>query len=169
MYQAFCGISVCDVYNGDGVYGTVWRNVLCREQKLPYSCLCCIDQTQVAIQLSVLYRPNRSCHTAVCAVQTKHKLPYSCLCCIDQTKFDIQLSVLYRPNTWQLPNAARNIYSPPLCFHPLNHNHDTKEYFMCYLVTGSLCVLFTPLQHSISYSNAIKQTASQTLACSQTR
>jgi len=38
------------------------------KQNLTYSCLCCIDQTQVAIQLSVLYRPNASCHTAICAV-----------------------------------------------------------------------------------------------------
>jgi len=79
------GISIWNVGNGDGVYDTVKRNLLSSEQKLPYSCLSCIDQTQVAIQLFVLYRPNTSCHTAVCAVQTKHKLPYSCLCCIDQT------------------------------------------------------------------------------------
>ena len=60
--------------------------------------MCCIDQTEFAIQLSVLYRPNRSHHTVVCAVQTKQKLPYSCLCCIDQRQVAIQLSVLYRPN-----------------------------------------------------------------------
>jgi len=36
--------------------------------------------------------------------------------------------VLYRPNCWQLSNTALNIYySSRLCFHPLNHNHDTKE------------------------------------------
>jgi len=55
-------------------------NVLSSKQQLPYSSLCYIDQTEFAIQLSVLYRPNRSCQTAVCAVQTKQKLPYSSLC-----------------------------------------------------------------------------------------
>ena len=48
-----------------------WHKAVCvvlTKQNLTYSCLCCIDQTQVAIQLSVLYRPNTSCHTAVCAV-----------------------------------------------------------------------------------------------------
>ena len=37
------------------------------------------------------------------------------------------MSVLYRPNCWQLSNTVRNIHSSRLCFHPLNHNHDTKE------------------------------------------
>jgi len=73
-------------------------NVLSSEQKLPYSCLWCIDQTEFAIQLSVPYRPNKSCHTAVCAVQTKQKMPYSSLCSRDQTEVAIHLSVLYRPN-----------------------------------------------------------------------
>jgi len=69
QYTEMCyGISICNVCNGDGVCDTVHRNVLSSEQKLPYSCLCQIDQTQVAIQLSVLCRPNTSCHTAVCAV-----------------------------------------------------------------------------------------------------
>jgi len=62
------GIHICNVCNGEGVYNTTERNVLSSEQKLPYSSLCSIDQTEVAIQLSVLYRPNRICHTAVCAV-----------------------------------------------------------------------------------------------------
>jgi len=62
------GISICNVCNGDGVYDTIQRNMLPSEQQLPYSCLCCTDQTAVAIQLSVLYIPYSSCHTAVCAV-----------------------------------------------------------------------------------------------------
>jgi len=54
-YREMCYvISVCNVCNGDGVYNTIQRNVLTSEQKLPYSC--------------VLYRPNSSCHTAVCVV-----------------------------------------------------------------------------------------------------
>ena len=47
----------------------------------------------------IRYLVNRSCHTAVRAVQTKQQLPYSCLCCTDQTAVAIQLSVLYRPNS----------------------------------------------------------------------
>jgi hypothetical protein len=35
-----------------------------------------------------------------------------------------------------------------LCFHPLNHNHYTKEHFICNLYPVSLCALFNPLQHS---------------------
>ena len=71
----------------------------------------------------------------------------------------IQFAVLYRPNVWQLPItaiAALNIYSSHLCFHTFNHNHDTKEFFMSHSVPVSLCALFTPLQHSIHYSNAMK-------------
>ena len=153
MYQAFWGIRICNVCNDDGVYDTVERNVLCGEHKLAYSCVCCIDQTQVAIQLSVLYRLNTSCHTAVCAVQTKHKLPYSCVYCIDQTPDSCLMQL------WIF------IHHPYVSIH--HHNHDTKEHFMCHSVTVSLCALFTPLQHSIHYSNAMKQTASQTLACSE--
>jgi len=76
-------------------------------------------------------------------------------------RVDIQFAVLYRPNSWQLHNIALCIYSSHLCFHPSNHNHDTKETFMCHAVPVSLCALFHPLQHSIRYSNAMKQTASQ--------
>ena len=99
QYREMCyGISICNVCNGDGVYNAIEGNVLSSEHKLPYSCLCCTDETEVAKQLSVLYRPNSSCHTPVCAVQTKQQLPYCCLCCMDQTEFAIHLSVLYRPN-----------------------------------------------------------------------
>jgi len=69
QYREMCyGISICNVCNCDGVYNAIEGNVLFSEHKLPYNCLCCIDQTEFAIQLSVLYRPNRSRHTAVCAV-----------------------------------------------------------------------------------------------------
>jgi len=69
LYREMCyGISIFNVCNGDGVYNAIKGSVLYIEHKLPYSCLCCIDQTEFAIQLSVLYRPNRSRHTAVCAV-----------------------------------------------------------------------------------------------------
>ena len=54
-----------------------------------------------------------------------------------------------------------NVYSTQLCFHPLNHNHDTKEAFMCHSVPVSLCALFISLQRSIRHSNATKQTDSQ--------
>ena len=49
-------------------------------------------------QREMCYLVNRSCHTAVCGVQTKQNLPYSCLFRIDLTKVAIQLSVLYRPS-----------------------------------------------------------------------
>ena len=78
----------------------------------------------------------------------------------------IQFALLYKPNSWQQPNAALNFYSPQFCFPPFNCHQDTKESFMCHSVPSSLCALFTPLQHSICYSNTMKQTAS-TDACSQ--
>jgi len=52
-----------------------------------------------------------------------------------------------------------------LMFHPSNHSHDTKESFMCHSVPVSLCACLNPLQHSIHYSNATKQAATQTHAC----
>jgi hypothetical protein len=55
-------------------------------------------------------------------------LGYSLLCFIDQT-----------------PNTSLNIYSSCLCFHPLNHNHDKKEAFMCHPVTVFLHAHFNPL------------------------
>ena len=74
QYREMCfGIRICNECHGEGVYNTIERNVLSSVQKLPYSCLYFIDQTEFAIQLSVLCRPNRSHHTAVCAVQTKQK------------------------------------------------------------------------------------------------
>jgi hypothetical protein len=60
-----------------------------------------------------------------------------------------------------------NIYSPCLCFHPLNHNYHTKEASMCYSVPVFLCARFNPRQ----FFNALrrhKRSASQTLACTQT-
>jgi len=36
-----------------------------------------------------------------------------------------------------------------------------KVAFMCHSVPVSLCALFKPLQHSIRFSNAMKQIASQ--------
>jgi len=32
-----------------------------------------------------------------------------------------------------------------LMFHPLNHNHDTKEAFKCHVVSVFLCARFKPL------------------------
>jgi hypothetical protein len=83
------------------------------------------------------------------------------------TEVGIQFAVLYRPNSWQLCKTALNIYSSNLCFHPSNHNHDTKEAFMCHSVPVYLCDLFNPFQHSIHYSNANK-IATHTIACSHT-
>ena len=77
------------------------------------------------------------------------------------TEIDIQFAVLYRPNSTQLHNTALYTYSSCLCFHPSNHNHDIKGAFMCNSVPVSLCALFNPLQHSIRYCDATKQTASQ--------
>ena len=54
-------------------------------------------------------------------LSSEQKLAYSLLCCMDQ-------------NSWQLPNTALNIYSSQLCFHPLNHNHVTKEASVCHSV-----------------------------------
>jgi hypothetical protein len=45
-------------------------------------------------------------------------------------------------------------------FQPLNHNHDTKEAFMCHSVPLSLCALINPYQ-SITKLN-------QLLQCNQT-
>ena len=72
----------------------------------------------------------------------------------------LQFALLCEPNSWQHPNAALNFYSPQLCSHPFNCHQDKEESFMCHSVPSSLCALFTPLQHSICYSNAMKQTAS---------
>ena len=56
-YREMCyGTSICNVCNGDGVYNSIEKNVLSSEHKLPYSCLCSIHQTEVAIKLSVMYR-----------------------------------------------------------------------------------------------------------------
>jgi len=38
-----------------------------------------------------------------------------------------------------LPNTALNIYSSRFCFHPINHNHVTKEASMCHSVPVFLC------------------------------
>jgi len=52
--------------------------------------------------------------------------------------------------TDQTPNnclhAALNVYSSRLCFHPLNHNHDTKEALICYSVPIFLRARFKPIQ-----------------------
>jgi hypothetical protein len=82
-------------------------------------------------------------------LSSEQQLAYSVLCLIDQT-----------PK--RCLNAALNIYSSRLCFQPFNHNLDTEETFMSHSVPVSLCALFTPLQHSIHYSNATKHTASRT-------
>jgi len=103
-----CHTAVCAVQN---------------KQQLPYSCLYCIDQTAVviqlsvftdqtavAIQLSVLYTTNSICHTVCCPVYTKQQLPYSCLCCIHQTAGAILLSVLYRPTAVAIQLSV--LYTP---------------------------------------------------------
>jgi len=64
---------------------------------------------------------------------SEEKLAYSLICFIDQT-----------PNSCL--NTALNIYSPCLCFHPLNHNHDTKEALMCHSVPVFLRACFNPWQ-----------------------
>ena len=50
------------------------------------------------------------------------------------TEIGIQFALLYRPNSLQLPNAALNVYSSRICFHPLNHNHVTKEASVCHSI-----------------------------------
>ena len=60
-----------------------------------------------------------------------------------------------------------NIYSSRLCLHPLNHNHDTKEAFMCH----SVPVFYVLVSIHDSFFNALQgrnETISQTLACTQT-
>jgi hypothetical protein len=89
----------------------------------------------------IRYLVNRSWHTVCCVLYTKF---------LSATQYSSEyLSIM-------------------LMFHPLNHNHYTKEAFMCHSVPVSICALNNPLHHSIHYRNATKQTANQTLACSQT-
>ena len=100
------------------------------KQHLSYSSLCCIDQTVVAIQLSMLYRQNSSCHTAVCAVYTKQQLPYCCLCCIHQIpdSCPMQLSIF--------------IHHPYVTFHQITITK-TKN-ILCAIQLQFLCVHFSP-------------------------
>ena len=56
---------------------------------------------------------------------TEYTISYREICHL--VKRSWHMSVIYRSNSRQLPNAAVNIYSSHLCFHPLKHNHDTKE------------------------------------------
>ena len=86
----------------------------------------------------------------MCVMVMECMIQYSEMCHLVNRSWHTVCFAVYTPTPD--PNAALNIYSPPLCFHPLNHNHDTKEYFMCYLVTGSLCVLF----HSITAFNLLQ-------------
>ena len=79
--------------------------------------------------------------------------------CYLVNRLGIQFVALHRPNSWHLPNTALNIYSSWISFHPLNHNHYTKESFMRHSVPVSLFAIFNPLQPSIC--NATKQTDRQ--------
>ena len=45
VYQVFDGISICNTCKNDGLYNISYRNMWHSEQKLAYSCLCCIDHT----------------------------------------------------------------------------------------------------------------------------
>jgi len=99
---------------------SIWHTALCAvqtKQQLPHSCLCCTDQTAVAIHLSVLYRQNSSCHTAVCAVQTKQQLPYSFLCCIHQTpdSCPMQLSIFIHHPYVSIHQTTITIHKNILC------------------------------------------------------
>jgi hypothetical protein len=76
--------------------------------------------------------------------------------------------VLHRPNSRQLPNTLPKNYSSRLCFHPSQHNHDRKDAFMCHSVPVFLRVCFNPRPYAMSYSDATKRAASQTLACTLT-
>jgi hypothetical protein len=73
-------------------------------------------------------------------LSSEQKLAHTLLCFMDQTP----------------DSTALNIYSSCLCVHPLYHNHDTKEAFMCHSVPVSLCALSSPLQNSNLYSNTTK-------------
>ena len=42
--------------------------------------------------------------------------------------------------------SSLNIYSSFLCFHPWNHNHDTKEALMCHSFPVFLRARFNPIQ-----------------------
>ena len=53
-------------------------------------------------------------------------------------------------------------------FHPLHHNHDTKDAFMCYLVPLFLPVRFNSLQYTMRYRDTTKRAASPALPCTQT-
>ena len=120
------------------------KNIFCIRHFMVLVYVIPIIMLQYTIQYrEICYPLNISWHTAVCAVQTK-------------------------PFTAASYSYVLYLYSPPLCFNPLNYNQDTQGYFICHSVPVSLCALFTPLQHSIRYSNATKQTASHTLACSKT-
>ena len=77
--------------------------------------------------------------------------------------------MLHRPISGQLPNTPLKIYSSRLCFHPSNHNHDTKDAFMCHSLPVSLHVCFNPRPYAaMSYKDATKRASSQTLACTLT-
>jgi hypothetical protein len=71
--------------------------------------------------------------------------------CYIVSRLGTQFAVLYRPNSWQLPNRPPNIYSMCLCFHPSNHNHNTKENLLSFSYSFSICpfqpiTTFLPLQ-----------------------
>jgi hypothetical protein len=39
LYQVVDGISMCIIYNNDGVYDILWTNMLSSEKKLAYTCV----------------------------------------------------------------------------------------------------------------------------------
>ena len=89
----------------------------------------------------IRYLVNRISHTVCCALYTKF---------LTATQYSSEYLFIM------------------LMFHPLKHNHNTKEAFLCHSVPVSLCALINPLYHSIHHCNAMKQTANQELARSQT-
>jgi len=55
--------------------------------------------------------------------------------------------------------AKVKTYSLCLCFHPLNHNHNKKEAFVCRSVTVFLHAHSNTLYYSNHFQNAIQQPA----------
>jgi hypothetical protein len=85
-----------------------------------------------------------------------------CNICNNNTAYDtLHRSVLSSEHTWHTVFCA--LYPKPLTatyysseyffimlmFHPLNHNHNTKEAVMCHSVTVFLHACFNPLKYSI--------------------
>ena len=104
-----------------------------------------------------------------------------CIICSNDGVYNIlQRSVLYSEQTWHTvccPSQTKLLtptqYSSEYLFIMNKFSSITsqsmyKRIFMRHSVPVSLCAIFNPLQPSICYSNATKQTDSQKLACSQT-